>query len=310
MDDNTIYKAANELVLRIVSSQNTGSQYPLSTGKKKILGRSDDCDIIIEGGDSKISRRHLALSVIAGGCLVEDLGSSNGTLINGRKITGSQALSCGEHFFAGMHEFVVEEINRQKSGDQKITPESSGSNRKRFFVWLGLVLSLLVAIGILVMTFRGSRKQELNSTLPENGKPRITLEKQQYTPHYMANQSLQANHSFDQQMGSESSEKAHQHYQQGLFFFNAGRLNLAAKELNKAIILDNNSRKIRKWLVRVEDELECEIDKYYYAGFMNLKYMRSDQARENFRIVVEWSKDRTSDRYRNALQRLDELQDE
>lgn len=50
-----------------------------------IVGRSSKCDIHLDKG-TEISRRHARLSVINAELVVEDLGSSNGTYVNGQKI--------------------------------------------------------------------------------------------------------------------------------------------------------------------------------------------------------------------------------
>ncbi|HVK60471.1 MAG TPA: FHA domain-containing protein, partial [Bdellovibrionales bacterium] len=61
-----------------------------SAGKKKIqsdevvIGRMDDCALTIEHPD--VSRRHLVLKAKNGQVILEDLGSSNGTFVNGNKV--------------------------------------------------------------------------------------------------------------------------------------------------------------------------------------------------------------------------------
>ncbi|MES2857493.1 MAG: FHA domain-containing protein, partial [Bdellovibrionota bacterium] len=61
-----------------------------TTGQKKIqadevvIGRMDDCALTIEHPD--VSRRHLVLKAKNGQIIVEDLGSSNGTFVNGNKL--------------------------------------------------------------------------------------------------------------------------------------------------------------------------------------------------------------------------------
>lgn len=49
----------------------------------KIIGRDPGCDIIITG--SHVSRRHAELSIRGGKLWVKDLGSSNGTFVNGKR---------------------------------------------------------------------------------------------------------------------------------------------------------------------------------------------------------------------------------
>ena len=52
--------------------------------KKSILGRDADCDITIPG--THLSRRHAELFIVDGQLQIRDLGSSNGSYVNGKKI--------------------------------------------------------------------------------------------------------------------------------------------------------------------------------------------------------------------------------
>ena len=49
------------------------------------IGRSSDCNLSLH--DKKVSRIHAQLVESMGKEIIEDLGSSNGTLVNGHKIT-------------------------------------------------------------------------------------------------------------------------------------------------------------------------------------------------------------------------------
>jgi predicted component of type VI protein secretion system len=58
------------------------------------IGRSRECEIVL--ADSGVSRRHAALYPGEHGWVVEDLGSTNGVLINGRELSGSAPLAAGD----------------------------------------------------------------------------------------------------------------------------------------------------------------------------------------------------------------------
>lgn len=60
-----------------------GKFFPLQDGVT-VLGRSPDVDIMIN--DSRISRRHLQITVEGEDVSIEDLGSTNGTFVNGDRI--------------------------------------------------------------------------------------------------------------------------------------------------------------------------------------------------------------------------------
>jgi hypothetical protein len=58
-------------------------EWPLAERGHWVLGRAAECDIVLLTDDS-VSRRHAEIAVRAGQCRVRDLGSCNGTLVNGR----------------------------------------------------------------------------------------------------------------------------------------------------------------------------------------------------------------------------------
>ncbi|HEX5504947.1 MAG TPA: FHA domain-containing protein, partial [Thermomicrobiales bacterium] len=58
------------------------------------IGRQDGNDLVLD--DARISRQHARLEVRGGDLVVTDLGSANGTRINGRAVSGSQPLRPGD----------------------------------------------------------------------------------------------------------------------------------------------------------------------------------------------------------------------
>ena len=78
-----------------------GERYPLM-GAITILGRDDSADIILD--DPGISRRHSELRVTTDGphfvTTIRDLGSTNGTYVNGERIT-SEHLEDGDRVTVG-----------------------------------------------------------------------------------------------------------------------------------------------------------------------------------------------------------------
>lgn len=63
---------------------NPGQEIPIN-GKLLVFGRSDDCDVVLT--DPNVSRRHAHAVTLNGMVAVVDLGSSNGTLVNGIPIS-------------------------------------------------------------------------------------------------------------------------------------------------------------------------------------------------------------------------------
>ena len=70
------------------------------------IGRSRDCEIVLQ--DSGISRQHAALRPAGEGWELEDLGSTNGLLLNGRELRGSSPLAAGDVIEMGSTAMVFE----------------------------------------------------------------------------------------------------------------------------------------------------------------------------------------------------------
>jgi pSer/pThr/pTyr-binding forkhead associated (FHA) protein len=59
-----------------------------------VIGRSPGADIVI--GDDFVSGRHARLAPSGDGAVLEDLGSTNGTVLNGSPVTSPRALQTGD----------------------------------------------------------------------------------------------------------------------------------------------------------------------------------------------------------------------
>jgi pSer/pThr/pTyr-binding forkhead associated (FHA) protein len=75
------------------SGPNTGRVYPLE-GSEIIIGRDASNPIAIN--DAEVSRKHAKLTQQNSTFVIQDLGSTNGTFINGQRITTSQELKPGD----------------------------------------------------------------------------------------------------------------------------------------------------------------------------------------------------------------------
>jgi hypothetical protein len=81
-----------------------GSAYDLADGA--LLGRGGDVDIHLDDGFA--SARHARLSPQGGVVVLEDLGSTNGTYLNGEPLRGPQPLHVGDRIRIGDSEFEFE----------------------------------------------------------------------------------------------------------------------------------------------------------------------------------------------------------
>jgi hypothetical protein len=81
-----------------------GAAYDLSEGA--LLGRGDGADIRLE--DAFASTRHARLVPQGDVIVLEDLGSTNGTYLNGEPLRGPQPLHVGDQIKIGDSEFTFE----------------------------------------------------------------------------------------------------------------------------------------------------------------------------------------------------------
>lgn len=83
-----------------------GRSIPL-TGERLVIGRLDACDICLE--DRNASREHAAIVRDGAGWAVMDLGSTNGTLLNGERAERAR-LREGDIVTVGVTEFVFHDV--------------------------------------------------------------------------------------------------------------------------------------------------------------------------------------------------------
>lgn len=94
--------------LRETEGPNSGAVYELK--EVCVLGRALDCHVHIR--DLTVSRRHARISSVDGRYILEDLGSGNGTFVNGRAVTRHQ-LRDQDQIRVCSAQFRFEEVERR-----------------------------------------------------------------------------------------------------------------------------------------------------------------------------------------------------
>ena len=85
-------------VLQVIRGRSASTTLKLTNGVTSI-GRHDDCVIRIKS--SQVSRRHCEIFEVANELTIRDLGSSNGTFVNGKRVSGQQGLKAGDELTVG-----------------------------------------------------------------------------------------------------------------------------------------------------------------------------------------------------------------
>jgi len=86
--------------LLVLSGPQFGEMFPLDHGIEQVLGREGDCHIRLR--DAGVSRRHATIFPASDGARVRDLGSQNGTFVDGIRVSDCR-LKDGQRLHLGMH---------------------------------------------------------------------------------------------------------------------------------------------------------------------------------------------------------------
>ncbi|MDA3850481.1 MAG: FHA domain-containing protein [Spirochaetaceae bacterium] len=103
------FKMKKKAILVLVSSENFGKSYNLDR-VVNLLGRGRECVVRVK--DSECSKVHCSINRDEEGYFtIEDEKSTNGTLVNGKKLKKSRALNFGDRIVVGhsIFRFLKEE---------------------------------------------------------------------------------------------------------------------------------------------------------------------------------------------------------
>jgi pSer/pThr/pTyr-binding forkhead associated (FHA) protein len=155
-------RPAANLVIR--QGTQAGMSFPI-TGAQAIIGREEGLDIVLQ--DPEASRRHTRISWQGGRYVAEDMGSTNGTFINGVQITAPQVLNLGDSIGIGQTAMVFQMVGGQPadvmpggfaqqppSYSPQVVGQSTETNKTTQYLLYGcgclLLLSICFLLGIVV----------------------------------------------------------------------------------------------------------------------------------------------------------------
>ena len=167
MDDQTVLATGQPQASLVVrQGAHVGMTYSL-TSEEAILGREEGIGISIR--DPEVSRQHARIIWQSGNYFVEDLGSTNGTFLNGGLVSSPQPLRSGDTIGVGQTLLVfqaeAEAIPTQPAPGYHAEPPPSPaappaereSKGNRCLLWgcgclilFGFLLAVLVLAGMLI----------------------------------------------------------------------------------------------------------------------------------------------------------------
>jgi pSer/pThr/pTyr-binding forkhead associated (FHA) protein len=125
----SIRSAGRSYVLRFISGKYQGGEFPIVNDKPIIVGRSSDLDMVLV--EDMVSRKHARITMQQDQIWIEDLGSTNGTFVNGEKIKRAR-LKEGDRVLIGTSilKVIAGEGSRGDSTDAKRELENVAAARR------------------------------------------------------------------------------------------------------------------------------------------------------------------------------------
>lgn len=104
--------SSNEVpVLTFVNGERAGEQFVLSALEGSLIGRSPEADLVLR--DDSVSRKHTRLFAANGALWLRDLGSRNGTRVNGTQVARYR-LSSGDRLTIGASLFRLKWVKKNE----------------------------------------------------------------------------------------------------------------------------------------------------------------------------------------------------
>jgi predicted component of type VI protein secretion system len=113
---------ASQFQLIMRSGPTPGAAFTLE-GDQMTIGRDSTNEIVIN--DAEVSRRHARLTFQGGKYVLEDLGSTNGTFVNGQRLAGPRVLKTGEVVSFGEQIVLVFEAVSLDPGATMVSPRAA-----------------------------------------------------------------------------------------------------------------------------------------------------------------------------------------
>lgn len=99
-------RQAKKLPKSLVVTHGRQAGLTLPLGDVLLIGRSPDCQLVLD--DDYVSTRHAQITRTASGYQVEDLGSTNGSLVNNQRVTTPTSFGIGDTLRIGRTLMSVE----------------------------------------------------------------------------------------------------------------------------------------------------------------------------------------------------------
>jgi hypothetical protein len=117
---------APRYALQFVSGRFQGTSVPLPDGAELLVGRESDLDVVLQ--EDMVSRKHAKIAVREDEILLTDLGSTNGTFVNGQKVKRAR-IGEGDRVLVGTSLMKVVRADAARDAGRAATPLPRATRR-------------------------------------------------------------------------------------------------------------------------------------------------------------------------------------
>jgi len=135
-----VRRVAPKFVLRGVTGSQFGKLIPIYG--RLVIGRGNECDLVLD--EPGLSRRHAVIESLPDGLFLRDLGSANGSYLNGTRVRDS-VLKHGDQIVVDSVRFLVQAIDQLEQPAVALPGRPESVTLPRWLLWGAAAVTMFLA---------------------------------------------------------------------------------------------------------------------------------------------------------------------
>ena len=276
-NDMTIYYKPASCYLKIIKGPDKGRVVPLFKNCEYIIGKSRDCNVLINKDDPYTSRKHASISIKNNTFILKNMSKSNGTFVNGQQIDKIEIVK-GDQFQTGKTHFILESCHHQNKFEL---------NKKIFII--GVCVFFILLLFIKIIFFRQNPTDQ-NIQYEPTEKQTIEYELAKTQDEFPAQNQLKLN-SVEKKNFRDFSEtnnnlnnckQAEDAYLQGKIYYNYEQIETAISFFKQALSVCPDHQYAKIWLNKSYKYINEKINEYMQSGLFHKRMLRFNKAKIDF----------------------------
>jgi pSer/pThr/pTyr-binding forkhead associated (FHA) protein len=285
-------------ILKIIGGPDKGASFKMVSGKAT-LGRESGNDINLN--DARCSHHHVAVLIQNDQIFVKDMGSRNGILLNGKKVTESmvrpgEPLQIGDTVFVIQKEApIMASVGPSAPSQTYAGPTSMNLPREKeknsTLIVIGV--TIIAVVGFLLIS-QGTKKKKSDYGLKTEEQVNAELEDIEKQKTELSRQKVSS------AQFSEQGKEAQAAYLQGFRDYREGNFSRAIQSFTAALALLPDHTLAQQYKKLAERRLDELVQFNLIEGKRNMEQNKYEMARSHYRNVIVLLNDQTNKLYQEA----------